>query len=46
MGLNLRTRIGSFLEESRGYPAKQFNFKQLIFLKPYSSIGRRKRNEW
>jgi len=38
MKLNLRTRIGSFLEQSRGCPAKQFNFKQLIFLKPYSSM--------
>ena len=38
MKLTPRTRIGGFLESTRTLTAKQINFKQLIWLKPFSSM--------
>jgi hypothetical protein len=45
MRLNPRTRIGSFLESTRPHPAKQINFKQIIWLKPFGSMYMRSKNK-
>jgi hypothetical protein len=44
MKINTSTRIGSFLECSRGNTKEKCRFKQLVWFKPLSSMYAKLRN--